>query len=89
MNNITVLRNKIQENLIEVYAVHPETYRMLKSKIKELPQNTIFYPNEFCPVGELQQADLQDASLEKFIFEEVLPRCEFIKGECPDLNRKL
>lgn len=89
MSDIIVLRNKIQEGAIEVYAAHPETYKMLKNRLRELPQNAIVYPNEMCPVGELQQADIHDLNLKKFIFEEVLPTSGFIKGECPDLNRAL
>lgn len=89
MSDIVVLKNKIQEGAIEVYAAHPETYKMLEGRIKDLPQNAIVYPNELCPVGELQQADIHDLNLKKFIFEEVLPRSGFIKGECPDLNRVL
>lgn len=89
MSDIIILRNKIQEGAIEVYAAHPETYEMLKGKVKDLPQNAIVYPNAMCPVGELQQADLHDKNLKEFIFTEVLPNFGFIKGECPDLNRVL
>lgn len=89
MSDIVVLKNKILEGAIEVYAAHPETYKMLEGRIKELPQNAIFYPNEYCPVGELQQADLHDLNLKNFLFEEVLPKSGFIKGENPDPSRVL
>ena len=75
------LRNRILEDLYEVYACHPETYKQVRAQKDQLPFNWIVYPNPECPVGELQQADLSDENLKEFIFKEVLPRCEYVKGE--------
>lgn len=89
MSDIVVLRNQIQEGAIEVYAAHPETYEMLKRRVRELPINAIFYPNELAPVGELQQLDPHNKNLREFIFNEVLPKTNFIRGESTDPSKKL
>lgn len=75
------LKNKILDDVYEVYACHPETYKQVRAQKNQLPFNWLVYPNPECPPGELQQANLSDEKLKEFIFKKVLPHCEYVKGE--------
>lgn len=76
-----ILRNKLLDEAYEVYACHPETYKQVRAQKNQLPFNWLVYPNPECPPGELQQANLSDEKLKEFIFNKVLPHCEYVKGE--------
>ena len=77
----SLIQNQILENVFEVYACHPETFKTVEAKVRDLPRNWIVYPNEFCPKDEFQQADLTDEQLKDFIFRTVLPNGNCVIGE--------
>lgn len=75
------LKNQIEEKNIEVYACSPSDYMRIKKDKKDLPRNTIVYPNEYCKAGMMEQANLEDPEMKNFIFNFILPKRVFILGE--------
>ena len=75
------LKNRILKNKLKVFAFHPLDRGIYKANIKDLPCNWLLYPNDLCPRGELQEANLEDPELRNFLFKRIIPHCEYILGE--------
>lgn len=82
------LISNVQSGKIEVYAFNPKDRFVYEKNIKDLPSNWLLYPNPLVPEGTLEQADLQNPEIEKFLFEEIIPHTGFILGEKPPTFRK-
>ena len=72
--------NRFKAKDIQVFAFNPEDRSMIEKNLDDAPLNCLFYPNPFVPKGTMQEADLNNPALEKWLFEEVIPRCNYLLG---------
>lgn len=81
MASINKLKNLILHGQLHVFAYNPKDKNLYLNNIKDLPRDWILYPNPYVKEMELEEADLKDEELKKFIFNHVLPNVEYIRGE--------
>jgi hypothetical protein len=81
MSDTVKVENQLLQGVYNVFAVNPKQWKFFENNVKNLPRNWLLYPNPFCPLGEMQECDINNPNLQEWLFTQVLPKSGFLIGQ--------